>query len=337
MFLTDPYGRILTWNRGVRKLLGYSEQEWIGRDACMMFVPEESAKELSDAELRVAAERGAAADIRWHRRKDGTQLFAHGSVHPVWDSGKLLGFVKILSDETARKQLEDALTESNAALEQFAATASHDLQEPLRAIQSYAELLGRRTEEKLDVEEREFLQYILQGARRMSTLTQGLLAYASLSAPKEKRQTISLNDAVEAAISQLSQALLETDAQIASDPLPNVEAMHSQIVRLFLNLFSNCLKYRRPEVPLRVHVAAQRRDGFCEVSVSDNGQGFEQKYAEQIFHPFQRLKNKEQSGTGLGLAICKRIIEAHGGRIWAVGEQSKGATFSFTLPALAEA
>ncbi|HSU29671.1 MAG TPA: ATP-binding protein [Bryobacteraceae bacterium] len=337
MFLTDSQGRILTWNEGVRELLGYSEEEWVGQHCSIIFVPEEQAAELCAAEMRVAAERGAAADIRWHRKKDGTELFAHGAIHPVWEAGNLLCFVKVISDETARKHLEDALTESNAALEQFAATASHDLQEPLRAIQSYAELLRRRTGGKLDIEEQEFLQYILQSAQRMSCLTQNLLAYASLSAPKEEPQTFSLNDAVEAGISQLHQTLLDTDAQITCDPLPNVEAVYSQMVRLFLNLFSNSLKYRRPETPLRVHVSARQKVSFWEVSVSDNGQGFEQKYAEEIFYPFQRLKNKEQSGTGLGLAICKRIVESHGGCIRAVGEQGKGATFFFTIRVRANA
>ncbi|HEY1216905.1 MAG TPA: ATP-binding protein [Bryobacteraceae bacterium] len=337
MFLADPQGKILTWNAGVRELLGYSEQEWVGQHCSMIFVPEEKAVELCAAEMRTAAERGVAADIRWHRKKDGSELFAHGTIQAVWEAGQLRCFVKVLSDETARKHLEDALTESNAALEQFAATASHDLQEPLRAIQSYAELLRRRADGKLNVEEREFLQYISQSAQRMSCLTQNLLAYASLSAPKEAPQTISLNDAVEAGISQLHQAMLDTDAQITCDPLPNVEAVYSEIVRLFLNLFSNALKYRRPQIPPRVHVSVRQKGSFWEVSVSDNGQGFDQKYAEEIFYPFQRLKNKEQSGSGLGLAICKRIVESHGGRIRAVGEPGSGATFFFTIPAGADA
>ena len=179
MFVLDPEGTILSWNSGVEQLLGFSQDEWIGQNATIIFTPTDQAEDLCHSEMRVARECGHSSDIRWHRRKDGSELFAHGYMTALRNKdGALLGYSKILSDETQNKALQDSLTESNIALEQFAYVASHDLQEPLRTMSAYAELLKRRYGQQLGEEAGKFVEMILNGSKRMSELVQDLLLYA---------------------------------------------------------------------------------------------------------------------------------------------------------------
>jgi PAS domain S-box-containing protein len=176
MFMFDPHGILTSWNAGVEQLIGYSEQEWIGRHASMIFTPEEKAAEVCESEMRRAQETGSATDIRWHRHKDGTEFFANGFMYSIRDEqGTLIGYAKILSDETARKQLQDALTESNSALEQFAYVASHDLQEPLRTVNAYAQLLTNKYRGVLDADADQCLTFLISASARMSALVTDLL------------------------------------------------------------------------------------------------------------------------------------------------------------------
>ena len=334
MFTLDAQGIILTWNSGVESLLGYAEQEWVGQHACMIFVPEDACREVCEAEMRTSEENGFAADIRWHRRKDGSQLFANGFMNAVRDdAGTLIGFTKILSDETARKQLQDSLTESNAALEQFAYVASHDLQEPLRTMGVYAQLLAKQYKGKLDADADMFIDHIVTASKRMSTQVKDLLTYARTATEIGRPSSIALDEDLEAAISQLTQAIEESGATITHDPLPTMQVDRGQMVRLFQNLVSNALKYRHHGQSPRVHIGAEQSGQEWIISVQDDGIGFDPKYATNIFTPFKRLHTAgEYPGTGVGLAICRRIVEAHGGRIWAESKPGEGATFRFTLP-----
>ena len=335
MFTLDRQGNILTWNAGVECLLGYAEQEWVGQHASIIFVPEETCREVCEAEMRKAEEGGFATDIRWQRRKDGSQLFANGFMNAVRDdAGTLIGFTKILSDETARKQLQDSLTESNAALEQFAYVASHDLQEPLRTMGVYAQLLAKKYKGKLDSDADMFIDNIVIGSSRMNALVNDLLAYARTTTEIERPSSIALDEDLEAALTQLAQAIEESGATVTHDPLPTMQLDRGQMVRLFQNLVGNALKYRNPGEPPRIHVGAEQAGEEWVISVQDNGIGFDSKYASSIFAPFKRLHTAvEYPGTGVGLAICRRIVEGHGGRIWAESALGEGATFRFTLPA----
>jgi PAS domain S-box-containing protein len=334
MFMLDPQGIITSWNAGVEQLLGYSEKEWIGQHACVIFTPEEKAVEVCESEMQLAQERGCATDIRWHRHKDGTEFFANGFMNALRDEqGVLIGYAKIMSDETARKQLQDSLTESNTALEQFAYAASHDLQEPLRTITAYAQLLTTRYSGKFDADADKFLNFIVTAAARMGTLVQDLLAYARLTTELERPVSIALDEDLEAALTHLDGAIKESGASVTHDPMPTLAVDRGQMVRLFQNLIGNAIKYRKPDQPVTVHISAVQKGAEWVISVRDNGIGFDAKEAAAIFAPFKRLHSaKEYPGTGVGLAICRRIVQAQGGRIWAEAAPDEGATFSFMLP-----
>lgn len=334
MFMLDPRGIITSWNSGVEQLLGYSEKEWIGEHASMIFTPEEKAVEVCESEMQLARDTGSATDIRWHRHKNGSEFFANGFMNALYDErGTLLGYAKIMSDETARKHLQDSLTESNTALEQFAYVASHDLQEPLRTMRAFAELISTKYRGRLDAEADKFLDFIITGAHRMGSLIQDLLAYARLTTENERPSSIALDEDLEAALTHLDQAIAESGASITHDPLPTLPVDRGQMVRLFQNLIGNAVKYRNTDQPSKVHIGAEQKGAEWVISIKDNGIGFDPKFASTIFLPFKRLHSAEEyPGTGVGLAICRRIVQAQGGRIWAESAPGEGSTFFFTLP-----
>lgn len=334
MFTLDPRGVLTSWNAGVERLLGYTEPEWLGQHACIIFTPEEKAREVCEAEMQKALEAGSATDIRWHRRKDGSEFFANGFMNALHDdSGALIGYAKVMSDETARKQLQDSLTESNAALEQFAYVASHDMQEPLRTMSNFAQLLTNKYSGKLDPEADQLLEFIVDASQRMSALIRDLLEYARAATEEGRPASVALDEDFEAALTHLTQAIEESGGSVTHDPLPTVQVDRGQMVRLFQNLVGNALKYHKPGDPPKIHVSAEQKDKDWVISVQDNGIGFDPQHANRIFAPFKRLHPAgEYSGTGVGLAICRRIVEAQGGRIWAESRPGEGSVFRFTLP-----
>ena len=334
MFTMDPEGILTSWNAGVEQLIGYSEEEWLGKHASIIFTPAEKAADVCASEMRKAQETGYATDIRWHRHKDGSEFFANGYMNALRDEqGVLIGYSKILSDETARKQLQDSLTESNAALEQFAYVASHDLQEPLRTVSAYAQLLANKYQGKLDADADRFINFLLTASTRMSELVRDLLAYARLTTEDERPSSVALDEDLEAAITHLDQAIKESGGSVTHDPMPTLQVDRGQMIRLFQNLIGNALKYRKPNEPPNVHVSAEQKSGEWVISIRDNGIGFDPAYASSIFAPFKRLHTADEyPGTGVGLAICRRIVQAQRGRIWAESQPGVGSTFRFTLP-----
>jgi PAS domain S-box-containing protein len=225
------------------------------------------------------------------------------------------------------------LARSNAELEQFAYVASHDLQEPLRTVASYAKLLSRRYGDRLDAKADKFIHYIVEGSDRMQALVNDLLLYSRLSTQPETCEPIDCNWAVSEAIANLHAAIRKSRATIVYEGLPTAIADASQFIQLFQNLIGNAIKYSHPDRPPVVRLSASLQDGEWCFAVADNGIGIEAKYRSRIFQIFQRLHARDEySGTGIGLAICHKIVERHGGRIWVDSEPGCGSTFYFTLP-----
>ena len=230
-------------------------------------------------------------------------------------------------------QLNENLRRSNEDLQQFAFIASHDLREPLRMVNAYTQLFLKRFGHLADPQAVEFAGFINEGVQRMETLIQNVLSYSrAIHAQGEERKTANLEKSFAQAVSVLDESIRETSATITRDELPTLPGDEEQLAQVFQNLLSNALKYKNPFEPVRVQVSAHRNGTGWIVSVRDNGIGFEPQYAERIFGLFKRLHREDYPGTGLGLAICKRIIDQHGGRIWAESEPGVGSTFHFSLP-----
>jgi len=234
--------------------------------------------------------------------------------------------------ERLESQAEE-LRRSNSELEKFAYVASHDLQEPLRTVASYVQLLSRRYQGRLGSDADEFIGYAVQGVLRMQTLIQDLLTYSRAGHAAEGFAAVDTEAALGEAVGNLATAIAESHAAVTNDRLPIVVGDRAQLAQLFQNLVGNAVKFRG-EAPPQVHVSAQHNGAGWRFSVRDNGIGIDPKYADRLFVLFQRLHPQEQyAGTGIGLAICKKIVERHGGRIWVESAPEQGATFYFTLPA----
>ena len=237
-----------------------------------------------------------------------------------------------LQIQTGQKQAE--LERSNSDLEQFASVASHDLQEPLRTISSFCELLEQRYADKLDDEAEEFIGFIVDGAQRMQGMIEDLLSYARAGIKGRDFEMVDSDAILDKALRNLKAALDRNDAVVERGPLPKVCADESQMLQLLQNLISNAVKFRA-EAPLRITVTAEARGRAWCFAVTDNGSGIEPKFAERIFLVFQRLHSREAiEGSGIGLSICKKIVERHGGRIWVEPAPGRGSRFCFTLPKL---
>ncbi len=233
--------------------------------------------------------------------------------------------------ESVRRTAEE-LERSNKDLEQFAYVASHDLQEPLRAVSGFVALLQHRYADKLDDTAREYIAAAVDGAQRMQTLINDLLEYSRVSTRGRTPEPTSAQAALGRALANLEAGIRESGALVTADPLPILPADGAQLAQLFQNLIGNAIKFRGDAPPL-INVTCQHRRGNWVISVRDNGIGLERQYAERIFLIFQRLHTRRQyPGTGIGLAICRKIVERHGGRIWVESRPGTGSTFSFTIP-----
>jgi signal transduction histidine kinase len=282
----------------------------------------------------------AAEQKQFFRTDAAISIFAVASIciftALVWWNAKLLYRTdqERLAAEERLHRASANLERSNTELEQFAYTASHDLNEPLRMITSYLQLLQHRSKEKLDTQANEFISFALDGAERMRALIRDLLAYSRLEAQKKEFQETDCEEVFQTAVQNLRVAIEENKAIINHERLPHVSGDPLQLTQVFQNLIGNALKFHRAGPP-SIEVAANQQNGEWIFSVRDNGIGIDPKDFQRIFEIFQRLHSREEySGTGMGLSISKKIVESHGGRIWVESAPQKGSTFYFTLPAM---
>jgi PAS domain S-box-containing protein len=347
--VADLDGRLLLWNHGAERTYGWRAEEAIGRNLHEL-LRTSSATPLDQLEAIVQEQGQWAGELRQYTR-DGRAV----TVQSRWslrrkEPGGAVAILEINRDISEQKRAEQERTRtrevleqtvkdlerSNAELQQFAYVASHDLQEPLRMVAQFTQLLSERYGAALDNDAREFIAYAVDGATRMQTLIQDLLAYSRVGTRAGRFEWIDCNRVLATAVANLQASIRDNAAEIRHDELPTIRADRSQMAQLFQNLVGNAIKFRAGESP-KVHISATRDGSEWIFSVRDNGIGFEPQYAERIFVIFQRLHARDEyPGTGIGLAICKKIVERHGGRIWAESQPQQGTTFYFSIPEMRE-
>ena len=341
IIIIDPQGTIQVFNPASERIFRYRPDEVIGCKI-QMLVPQSQADHYAPylERARCADERRTIMVAREVEglRKDGVTIPLELSIREARHDGTTI-FVGIVRDISERKRTDrerqralDELARSNRDLQQFADVVSHDLQEPLRMVSSYCELLRRQYRGRLDDDADRFIDFAVDGAQRMQLLIQDLLAYSRVGSRTGAFGSTDANRSFELALANLQEAIAESQARISADPLPTVFADEVQLVQVFQNLLSNAIKYRRSERP-EIQIKAEARGAMWAFAVTDNGIGIKPQFAHSIFEIFKRLHSrKEYPGTGIGLAICKRIVERHGGEIWLDCEHCDGARICFTLP-----
>lgn len=338
----DSGGRIIFWNSGAERIFGYRPDE-VTDGSIALIIPERSIDGHLKGMKRVLST-GVSEIIG--KSIETTGLKRDGSEFPVelslarWETGEGVFFTAIIREITERKRMEEErerllkeLERSNADLEQFAYVASHDLQEPLRMVKSYMQLIRDRYKDKLDRDAGEFMDFAVNGAAHMQTLIHDLLAYSRVGSRSEPFALTDLNVPLRRALTYLRTLIADSGAEIKSGDLPAVNADETQMVQLFQNLIGNAIKFRGSGPP-RVLISSELKENEWTVRVSDNGIGIDPRHYDRIFDVFKRLHSADKyPGTGIGLAVCRKIVERHGGRIWVESELGKGTAFYFALPA----
>ncbi len=324
----------------VEPMLGYTVAEALAEPQFWdkLFHPED-AQNINDAFYKVH-QSGKASIVSFRAlHKDGHSIDIDTHMTAIMKNQKPIVTRGVMMDMSERQRLVQVqahyatlLRRSNEELQQFAYIASHDLQEPLRMVTSYLQIIDSRYAEKLDSDAHEFIAFAVDGAARMKALISDLLAYSRVDGGERAFEDFDMQIAFDKALANLSLKIEDTAALITHDVMPSIMADPMQMTQLFQNLIGNALKFQRETVP-QVHIGVERKGNEWQFAVRDNGIGIASKYLDRIFVIFQRLHKKDEySGTGIGLAICKKVVERHGGRMWVESVLGEGTTFYFTLP-----
>ena len=325
-------------NAAFEKITGYAKEEVVGRNCRFLQGQDHDQPDLDAIRQAIRDGTEGQAELR-NYRKDGTVFWNEFYIAPVRDSqGTLTHFIGVQTDITRRKNQEaelarktEALAQSNAELQQFAYVASHDLQEPLRMVASYTQLLRKRYQGKLDADADEFIEYAVDGADRMQRLIRDLLEYSRVGSENTSFEITECELIWQHVMSNLSASIRDHHATVTHDPLPTIYANPTLLTQVFQNLIGNALKFHGSS-PASIHVGATSLSDGWEFFIRDNGIGIPPDQRDRIFAVFQRLHGRsDYPGTGIGLAICKRIVEKHNGTIWVDSEPGKGSTFYFTV------
>jgi PAS domain S-box-containing protein len=332
----DADGRFVSINPACQQMWGYSQEELIGRRYIELVVPEDVARTDEAAAKIMAGEKAADFENRY-QHKNGSDVHVMWSAS--WSENQQLIFA-VARDITQRhlaeeklKRFADELQRSNSELQDFASVASHDLQEPLRKIQSFAGELKASMGNKIDVNEQDTIDRMMAASVRMRTLINDLLAFSRVTTMAKPFVPVDLRLTVKDVLSDLEARTLETKGRIEVCDLPTIDADPMQMRQLLQNLIGNALKFHAPGVAPIIKISGENGGPNYRLSVMDNGIGFDEKYLDRIFTVFQRLHGRmEYEGTGIGLAICRKIVERHGGEIKARSAPGAGSTFIVTLP-----
>ena len=343
IILLDTEGNIQNWNKGAQKIKGYLGNEIIGRNFSLFYLPQDRENGLPNKLIGEAKQIGRATHEGWRVRKDGSTFWGYIVITALHDNQQnVIGFTKVTKDLTERmlaeKQKErdsKSILLQNKELEQFAYGTSHDLQEPIRKIRAFVELAKSEIDNKENLEW--YLQKIDNSAEKMIQLIKDILAFARLSHDHTKFSNVDLNQILVNIFSEFEMLIVEKKVEFEVSTLPVIKAIPVQIYQLFSNLISNAIKFNdgRPHIIISATSSVGEMDSKgksgCLITFTDNGIGFDQKYAEQAFEPFKRLSNKYK-GTGIGLALCKRIVENHKGTISVQSIVGEGSTFKVFFP-----
>ena len=352
IYFKDRESCFLRINRAMANIFKLTDPaQAVGKTDADFFLPEHARQALADEQEIVRTGKPLVGREEKETWPDGSVTWVSTTKQSLRnEQGEIIGTFGISRDITARKEAEEALAQktrellrSNKELEEFAYVASHDLQEPLRMIAGYTQLLARRYQGRLDAEADEFIKYAVDGATRLQVLINDLLAYSRVGTQGKPFTATDCSQVLNRVLDNLKIALDESGAVVRHSQLPSVMADATQLTQLFQNLISNAIKFRNQQPP-EIHIAAERRTDdaapqttptgevwhFC---VRDNGIGIDPQYFKRIFVIFQRLHGRDEyPGTGIGLAICKKIVERHGGRIWVESVSGNGTSFHFTIP-----
>ncbi len=338
MVIVDADKTILLANKRFAKLVGWSRKTIEGHIPWTVFiVPEDLQRMKEQHQIKRRRREDALRQYEFHLiDRHGTikNILLNVDMIPGTDRSvaSMLDITKRKHRELELQQTLIALKRSNRDLEQFAYVASHDLQEPLRMISSYIQLLAKRYRGQLDDDADEFIDYVVGGAKRLQALILALLDYSRVRTRGQPLAPTDMNSVMEGVLTNFKLAIDDSDAEVTCDVLPTVNADAAQMAQLLQNLIANALKFHGDDPP-RIHVSAERHDTGWRFAVRDNGLGIDPKYHERIFIIFQRLHARDDfDGTGIGLSVVKSIVQRHGGRAWIESEPGAGATFYFTIP-----
>jgi len=343
LIMTNTKGVIELVNKSSYDLFGYGEQDTLLGNDIEMLIPDRFKQQhrqnrRSYHQSPVKRPMGKETEL-FALKKDGCEFPVEVGLNPIELEGETKVIASVIDITEQKKQIEilsnyaEQLKKSNSYLQEFAYVASHDLQEPLRMVSSYTQLLAQQYQDKLDEDANDFIKFAVDGAKRMQILIQDLLEFSRLSTQDIAKTSVDMNELFDAALANLTMVINESGTTVSKDELPGVSGDYGQLRQLLQNLIGNAVKYRHPDRDNRIHVSVQRCKDAWQFCVEDNGIGIQDEFYERIFEIFKRLHSSAQySGTGIGLALCKRIVESHHGKLWVESENGQGSKFFFTLP-----